>query len=508
MSIETLASLAVAAGHALPEVPVRRARALASPAFDATSSSRARGWNPQDTSINDLLFANLEALRAKSRDMARRNAYAANAIEAFVGNAIGTGIVPRVKHPDPREKARIQELWLRWTDESDADGLTDFYGQQSLACRTGIESGECIARLRPRRLTDGLTVPLQIQLLQPDHLPLYLSSGRAKEGNKIRYGIEFDGIGRRVAYHLYRENPSETFLYGKQDISRVPVENILHLYKPLQPGQQRGQPWLTPVLATLYDLERYDTAELIRKKLAAMVVAFEISQDPSMDATAIMGAETGADGVPEEGLEPGAYYSLPNGKKVEWSNPADVGGMYPEFMSAQLHKIAAGVGIPYEVLTGDLNGVTYSSIRSGALEFRRRCEAFQHQVMVYQFCRPIWTAWILSAVLAGKIDARDFERNPHHYLDVEWRPQAWKWVDPVKDVTAEVLAIDNLLKSRSASIGEAGYDREDVDQQIQEDQQSEQSRGLQRGEKSAARTSNDGEDQTDQQPKKTPRRIA
>lgn len=507
MSIETLASLAIAAGHALPDVPVRQTKAMASPAYDATSGTRSRGWSPNNSGINDLLYANLESLRAKSRDMVRRNAYAANAIDAFVGNAIGTGIVPRVKHPDPKEKARIQELWLRWTDESDADGLTDFYGQQSLACRTGMESGECIARLRPRRISDGLTVPLQVQLLQPDHLPLYLSSSRAKDGNKIRYGIEFDAVGRRVAYHLYRENPNETFLYGgKQDISRVPAENILHLYKPLQPGQQRGQPWLTPVLATLYDLERYDAAELIRKKMAAMVVAFEVSQDPSLDATAVMGAETGTDGVPEEGLEPGSYYALPNGKTVEWSKPADVGGMYSEFLSAQLHKIAAGIGLPYEVLTGDLNGVTYSSIRSGSLEFRRRCEAFQHQVMVYQFCRPIWAAWVLSAVIAGQINEREFQRNPHHYLDVEWRPQAWKWVDPLKDVTAEVLAIDNLLKARSASIGEGGYDREDVDQQIADDQESERSKGLQRGEKSAARVATDEEDQPTQ--KKTPRRIA
>lgn len=507
MRIETLASLAISAGHSLPEVPVRRARAMASPAYDATSGIRARGWNPQDSGINDLLFSNLESLRARSRDMVRRNAYAANAVDAFVGNAIGTGIVPRVKHPDPAEKARIQDLWLNWTDEADANGLTDFYGLESLVCRAIVIAGESIVRLRSRRISDGLTVPLQIQLLQADHLPLMLSSAKAQDGNKIRFGIEFDRLGRRVAYHLYRENPNDTtFLFGKQELSRVPAENVLHLYKPLEEGQQRGQPWMVPVLATLYDLDRYDSAELIRKKMAAMVVAFEKSLDPTMDGVSVFGNQDGADGIPEEGLEPGSYYTLPSNKEVQWNNPSDVGGMYSEFMSSQLHKIAAGLGISYEMLTWDLEEANYSSLRAGTLEFRRRCEAFQHQVMVFQFCRPIWKAWIRAAVLAGKINERDFQRNPQYYFNVEWRPQAWKWVDPTKDMTSEIMAIDNLIKPRSATIAEMGYDREDVDRQIWEDQESEREKNLLRGAKSADRGTLSEEEKTDG--KKAPRRIA
>jgi len=454
------------------------------------------GWNPGDSAVNALISGGGDALRRQSRDMARRNPWAANAIESYVSNAVGSGITPQPKHPDAATKYNLQRLWARWTDEADAAGLTDFYGLQSLACRSTVESGECIARLRDRRTQDGLMVPLQIQLLESEHLPFTLTSD-LPNGNRVRWGIEFDQIGRRVAYHLYREHPGETPLFfNSGDIARVPAESVMHLYKPLRPGQHRGQPWLTPVLLALYELEKYDRAELVRKAIATMVVFFE--QDNNSEAPSIFGSDgkTDSNGVPIQGLEPGSYVKVPPGRTVEHSKPVDVGGMYVEFMRSQLRKIAAGLGITYEQLTGDLTGVNYSSIRAGLLEFRRRCEAFQYQVIVHQFCRPVWRAWIDAAALSGSIDAREYAKYPERYLDVEWQPQAWDWVDPLKDAEAQILLIDNLLKSRSQAIKSMGYDPEVVDRLISEDQAREDRAKLRRGSKasgSATRQANQQE---------------
>jgi lambda family phage portal protein len=457
------------------------------PAYNSTASGRAvMGWNPGNEAINALVAGGGDALRRQSRDMARRNAWAANAIESYVANAIGAGIVPQPKHPDPAVKELLQSEWLRWTDEADAAGLTDFYGLQSLACRAAIEAGECIARLRPRLASDGLRVPLQIQLLEPEHLPL-TDTRDLGDGNKVRWGLEFDKIGRRVAYHLYREHPGETpmFFSGREQ-TRVRAEYVMHLYKPLRPGQHRGQPWLAPILLALHELEKYDRAELVRKAIATMIVFFE--QDLSAEGAASAsvfgrGGGTDRDGAPMQGLEPGAYIRVPAGRQVDHSKPVDVGGMYVEFMRAQLRKIAAGLGITYEQLTGDLTGVNYSSIRAGLLEFRRRCEAFQHQVMVFQFCRPVWRAWIQAAALAGVVDARDYAKRPDAYLDVEWQPQAWDWVDPLKDIEALVMAHDNLYTSRTRVIKAMGYDPEVIDREIAEDQAREDRMKLRRGSK-------------------------
>lgn len=450
------------------------------PLYNSTGQGRATaGWNPGSDAINALVQAGGDQLVRQSRDLDRRNAWAHNAVESFVSNAIGTGIVPKWK--DAEARGRLEPAWLKWTDEADAAGSSDFYGLEALAARTTLVAGECLARLRPRRISDGLTVPLQVQLLEPEHLPLTKNEDLGL-GRKIRWGIEFDPIGRRTAYWMYREHPGERpMFFPAHDIARVPSEEVIHLFRPLRPGQHRGQPWLAPVVLQLWEVEQYDRSELIRKGLAAMMAFFERDLDGSSMAILAENGEKDADDTPIQGVEPGSFIRMPFGKTIESPQFTDLDGMYAVFMTWQLRKVAAGLGITYEQLTGDWEKVTYSSARAAILEFRRHCEAFQHLVMVYQFCRPVLKAFVDAAAIANVIDARDYARRPAAYLDVEWAPPKWPWVDPEKDIKAEILAIDNLLKSRSQVVKETtGADRESLDIEIQQDQASEKAKKLER----------------------------
>ncbi len=368
---------------------------------------RALAWMPGNPGAMAALLATNADLRTKSRDLVRRNAWAQAGIEAFVANAVGTGIKPQSLCPDERFKTAVQALWRDWTEEADAAGQTDFYGLQALACRALLEGGECLIRLRPRRAEDGLTVPLQLQLLEPEHLPLNLNT-ELPSGNVVRAGIEFDALGRRVAYHLYRAHPEDGRLapmsgQGGLETVRIPAAEVIHLYRVLRPGQIRGEPWLSRALVKLNELDQYDDAELVRKKTAAMFAGFVTRQSPE-DSLLGEGAAD-ADGVALAGLEPGTLQLLAPGEDIKFSDPADVGGSYGEFLRTQFRAVAAAIGVTYEQLTGDLTGVNYSSIRAGLLEFRRRCEMVQHSVLVHQLCRPVWAAWLRQAVLAGALEA-------------------------------------------------------------------------------------------------------
>ncbi|MCC6366350.1 MAG: phage portal protein [Bryobacterales bacterium] len=427
----------------------------------AANTRRTTGWSPVMSDINTLVFRNADTLRSRSRDMVRRNPWATNALDAFVGNCIGTGIKPQSLHPDAAVKEQIQALWLRWTDEADATGLTDLYGLQALACRSVMEAGECFIRLRPRLPKDGFSVPLQLQLLEAEHLPTN-ETRKLENGNYIRAGIEFNGVGRRVAYHLYREHPGDALNpVASTELVRVPAESVLHLFRPVRPGQLRGQPWLTQVVVKLYELDQYDDAELVRKKTAAMFAGFVTKNAPE---DSLLGEQNpDATGAALAGLEPGTLQVLLPGEDVTFSTPADVGATYETFMRVQLRSIAAGMGITYEQLTGDLTGVNYSSIRAGLLEFRRRCEQIQHQVLVFQMCRPIWRAWINAAVLAGALPAGDGN------YDVKWIPPGFAWVDPLKDIKAQTMAVRAGFKSRAEVVSEQGYDAEEIDREIAAD---------------------------------------
>lgn len=476
--IETFAGLIQGAGHALPAVP-KVSRALASaystrPAFDAAGTGSRKLQEAQDAAISALLMASGDELRRQVRQLVRNNAWASNALDSYVGNAIGTGIVPSSLHPNPKIKTAIEQAWLRWTDESDADGLLDFYGQQALACRMSLEGGESFARLRPRRPIDGLSVPLQIQLLESEQLPL--SKNDDLPGGRIRAGIEFNLIGKRVAYHFYREHP----LAGVSSISLNPTEitrvdsvlvnpgaGALHLFQPIRAAQLRGQPRFTPVLVKMYELDQFDDATLSKQKVLSFYALF--IKRAVREGLGVMNEAADENGVATVEMEPNTLQYLEDGEE-----PVEVGGKtpgaeYATFMKVQLHAIAAGLGLTYEMLTGDLEGVTYSSIRQGVLEFRRKCEQFQHNVMVYQFCRPIWRAWMDAAVLSGALRLPGYEQDPTPYLAVEWTPPAWPWVDPKTEVDAAVQEVRAGFTYRDNICKQKGTDRATVDRKQAED---------------------------------------
>ena len=450
----------------------------------AGGGRRSLAWMPGNPGAVAAMLATHTDLRIKSRDLVRRNAWAQAALDAFVANAVGTGIKPQSLSDDEGFKANVQALWRDWTEEADAAELTDFYGLQALACRSMLEGGECLIRLRPRRPEDGLAVPLQIQLLESEHLPIHLNTD-LPSGNVVRSGIEFDALGRRVAYHLYRSHPEDGRLapmsgQGGMETVRVDAREVIHLYRVLRPGQIRGEPWLSRALVKLNELDQYDDAELVRKKTAAMFAGFVTRQNPEDN---LMGeGAANSEGIALAGLEPGTLQILEPGEDIKFSDPADVGGSYSEFLRTQFRAVAAAIGITYEQLTGDLTGVNYSSIRAGLLEFRRRCEMVQHSVLVHQMCRPVWAAWMKQAVLAGALDAPGFVRGGparrRQYLAVKWIPQGWQWVDPEKEYKAMLLAIRAGLMSRSEAISANGYDAEDVDREIAADNQRADDLGL------------------------------
>jgi lambda family phage portal protein len=445
------------------------------PVYDGTGTGRrALAWQVGNPGAVAALAYSQNELRAKSRDLVRRNAWAAAGVEAFVSNAIGTGIKPQSMLIDLEQRESIHVLWRDWCEDADAAGRTDFYGLQALACRAMVEGGEALVRLRYRRPEDVLAVGMQLQVLEPEHLPLTLNT-ETPSGNIIRAGIEFDRLGRRVAYHLYRSHPGDGALApmsgaGGMDTVRVPSEEIVHLFRPLRPGQIRGEPWLARALVKLNELDQYDDAELVRKKTAAMFAGFITRVSPEDNLMGEGLADAGGGAI--AGLEPGTLQILEPGEDVKFSQPADVGASYSEFLRMQFRAVAAAMGITYEMLSGDLTQVNYSSIRAGLLEFRRRCEAIQHGVIVHQLCRPIWQAWMDQAVLEGTLPMPGYARRRRAHQAVKWIPQGWKEFD------AMLTAIRAGLMSRSEAISAFGYDAEDIDREIAADNRRADALGL------------------------------
>lgn len=444
--------------------------------YDAGSNSRrARGWNPSRQGPTTTLWTSLDKMVPRSRDAIRNDPWAASAIDNFESQVISTGIRPRWKIKNKARREEVEREWARWCKKCDVNGQSSFYGLQAIAAREMFEAGEVFCRKHIRPKTWGMRIPLQLQLLESEQLPLWRTALAPNGGqgvpstNSIRAGIEFDADERRTAYHFFKHHPGETMFFPTAALTqiRIPAEFILQTFRPLRAGQLRGQPHLASVLTLLYELEQYNDAELMRKKIQAMFAFFIEKTSPDIEVlpnadTDPNNANANSSRQPDLGtattkLESGSINELFPGEKITYPQlPQDTD--FAAFMRVEGHRFASAIGATYEQLTGDLNGVTYSSIRAGLLDFRRKCEMLQHQIFVHQFCQPIAEWWLEEAVMAGVLDLPGYASDPDKYTDILWTPSGWDWVDPLKDVQADIFAIRAGLTTRAHVVAERGRD--------------------------------------------------
>ncbi len=430
----------------------------------AGQGRRTVGWRASAAGPNAALAYNQTTLINRSRDAVRKDPMADSAVSVIESNMIGTGIKPQWMTSDSGLNRELGELFLDWTDEADADGRVDWYGQQALGARATVEAGEVFARFRVRRPGDMDTVPLQVQLLESEFCPPDEARLASRRGHEVRNGVEFDVVGRRAGYWMYRQHPNDwTAISPNIDLVPrfVPASEVAHQALMRRPGQIRGEPWLTRALVKLRDVDKYDDAELMRKQVAALVAGFITRKEDDVFAGEGSPDATGVAGV---AWEPGTLQVLEPGEDVTFSTPTEVGGTYELFMRQQHRKVAVAAGILYEQLTGDYSQVNDRTFRASVNEFRRRATMWQHHLVVFQNCRPVVRRWIDVALLARLI--RPPRGMPLRELRrIEWIAEGWSYIHPVQEVDAELKAIRGGLKSRSQAVSERGESAEEIDRQ-------------------------------------------
>lgn len=442
--------------------------------YDAAGTGRRMsGWNTPSSGPNTAI-GGLQKIRDRTRDLARNDWAGASSIRVNTTNLIGTGIIPRPLTKNKALKEKLVDLWDGWVPDADADCVLDFYGLQLLAARSWFMSGECFVRIRPRKSTDGLDVPMQVQILESDMVPLLDADNYPgmPVGNVIRQGIELDYIGRRVAYWMWRSHPGDIQpqIINANEVVRVPATVVSHIFEPLRPGQLRGVSEMASIVTKLRNVADFDDAVLERQKLSNLFTLFITKLLPSGANDAMTGLPfIGDPSEPIAGMEPGISQELLPGEDVKFSTPPDAGANYAEFMRTQNLGVAAGSGTPYELMSGDLKDVSDRTLRVIINEFRRLCEQKQWLVFIPKMCRPIREAWSAFAELAGALTTEEAIEA----RKVQWAPQGWAYIHPVQDVQAKQAEVEAGFRSRASVISERGDDPDVVDQERADDMKRE-----------------------------------
>lgn len=485
-----IARAAVAAFHEQQrlegKLPATGATTVAPKArYDAAGQGRRlAGWNPPASGPNRAITG-LQTIRNRARDSSINDWSGASANQKWTTALIGVGITPRFKRVV--EKARrleINDLWADFVQQCDADSVLNFYGLQTLAVRSWLDAGEVFVRRRNRYIEDDLPVPLQLQVIEAEMVPLLDADtyDGLPKGHRIRSGIELDKRGRRVAYWVHREHPGDpSQAYVAADkLVRVLASEMIHVFEPLRPGQMRGVSMLAPVLTRLRNIENYDDATLTRQQLANLVVAFitrklpPLTGDEDIDGLTGQPISADGDGTPLVGLQPGLVQELEDGQDVNWSNPPEAGTSYSDYMRTQHLGTSAGAGLPYELFSGDIKDVSDRTLRIIINDFRRHAEQRQWQIVIFQFCERAIKWFAEAAAIAGKISVSEVDLVRR----AEWSTHGWAHIHPVQDPQGKKLEVDAGFRSRSSVIGERGEDPDTVDEERAADIAREKSLGI------------------------------
>jgi lambda family phage portal protein len=365
-------------------------------------------------------------------------------VEAWTSALVGRGWQARSQHPDRDTAARLNDAF-----EALANPVLP------PVARCLVRDGEAFVHLRPT--DDG---GLRPEVLDPAQVDASLSRP-LDGGGRIEQGVELDRDGNVIAYHVLREPPGSGF--APYETVRIPASDMIHTFDRQFPGQVRGLSWLAPILLKLADRDQLADALVAQAKIGALLTGF--IRDPEGGAA---GFDQGASGGQwNVALEPGAMRILPPGADVTFTPQPQGLRDAVSFVASIDREIAAGAGITYEALTGDLGAANYSSARVGLLDFRRRAEALQRHLIEAQVLRPLWRRWIAVQVLAGTVPADPVSLADH--LEVRFIGPGFDWVDPEAQVAAEIAAINAGLKSREEVVAARGRDIDELDAELARD---------------------------------------
>ncbi len=433
-----------------------------------------RGFNaPSGSSHEDIDFNNY-TIRQRARMLYMASPIATSAIKTNRTNVVGVGL--RLKSRIDREVLNLSpdqaEQWQKNTEREfalwaenkracDATGMNTFYGLQQLSLISWLLSGDCIGVIKQYNTTRLLPYSLRVHLIESDRiatpngygaggLTTYTTGKNPDNGNTIYDGVEVNNEGLVVAYHIRSNYPFEigaqpttwARVLAYQDNTGLP--NVVHVMDSERPDQYRGVSYLAQVIEPLLQLRRYTESEIMAAVVESFFTAFIKTEAPADDMPFNQtdltppGEPTGPN---DYSMGPGQINVMQPGEDVTFAQPTRPAGGFNNFVTAICQQIGAALEVPADLLLKSFNA-SYSASRAALLEAWKAFK-MRREWLGDDFCRPIYEIWMSEAVARGRITAPGFFTDPTiraAYLGSEWLGPSQGQLDPVKEITAEILA--------------------------------------------------------------------
>ncbi|MDR0770742.1 MAG: phage portal protein [Burkholderiales bacterium] len=452
-------------------------------AFEAAKVGRlTSSWETTGQNINSELSSGiLDRLINRSRDLFKNDEYAKKFGEMIRNNVVGAAgisikqrIYEATGAPDTVAQAAIAESWKRWCRR----GVCDITGQQSFRdMQRGLitdapRDGAFLVR-KIRGAAAGNEFGFALQRLDPLRLDTQFNRDAAPSVNAVIMGVEVNRYSRAVAYHILE---SSNAVSGARKRERIPADEIIHGFISDDFVEaKRGVPWMYAAMLRLNDLKAYREAAIIAARIGASKMGFYVQKEGH-----VTDPDELADGKDEDGklidkVDPGVFDLLPSSiADLKTFDPAYPHDQFEPFIKAALQGAASGFGVSYVGLSGNLEGVNFSSIRQGVLAERDQWMTIQDW-FIDAFIEEVYPEWLRFALLNGQVLAENGSALPlskyEKFLSHECQGRRWPWVDPLRDAQASILRLKNKLTSRTRITNDGGADIEDVFAELENEEQ-------------------------------------
>lgn len=414
------------------------------------------------------------SLREQARFLDENHDLAIGVLDVLVDNTLGQGLQyePMVRRRNGEladaVNEEIRDRWQEFWQRPEITGELPGAMVERLMCRTWLRDGEVFVRH-----IDGFEGMYKFALYEPDFVPFDLF----QPNDNVHHGIEKDAAGRPVGYHFFKGHPGSlggVNISSLYETTVIPARDISHLKFVRRLGQTRGVSVLHGVIARLDNIREADEAEQIAAKVAASFCAV-IRRDADFAGADLDHLTTEGDRT--FSMKSGMIFdNLLPGETVETIGTERPNTKLIDFLNHNLRAVASGTGASYSSISKDYSG-NYSS---------QRQEMVENQVHLHKFRgyfietgpRVIYERWLRFMLGTGAIRVPT-RANGDTIFAVDIRPGGGTpWIDPLKEVQADIAQIDSGLASRHQIIRKRGGDPEQVDAEREQDTAQQQQEPL------------------------------
>lgn len=468
--------------------PVKRSLS----AYNGADNGRIFGnWPASRGDADSTLSPDRASLVHRTRERLRNDPLLSGAIKKLVDNVIGSGIRVEseldedylgISEQEARDlEIEIDAAWEEWCEEADYSGnqsrRASFYEIQRVEYLSEKTTGETI--VIPRMVErPGYEYSFCLQVIETDRLmnpsnvgvPGYIGFGtvRLENGNEIRDGVEVGKRGETVAYWLANRHPGSGWGWETTlEFTRVPAVNRLgeaslwHNYTWHRPEATRGEPGFAAILAGARQLGDYIRNTATQAELASMFGLLITQQasptdtDFGIDDPDNMRGTTAERAREQIDLYNGMVRYLQPGDDVKTMNPNVPGAQFDSFVERISTLLGAPLGLTRELMLNTFDKSNFSNTRLSLEESRRGFRAEQERFAAKHIL-PVRARVIHEAWLRGRLRLPRYRENPGLYLGCRLLPQAWPYMEPVKDIEAAARRIASGMSTLQEECAKQG----------------------------------------------------